>query len=93
VAAPLRSHTSRGDSVTRRQSSTCSRQDDVGRPLANSVSRNQRQIKNKVNSPASVTEVKSCLVLVPVIPATQEAEIWRTGVLSQPGQIVQETLS
>jgi hypothetical protein len=36
-----------------------------------------------------------CLVLVahPVILATQEAEIWRIEVQSQPGQIVQETLN
>jgi hypothetical protein len=30
---------------------------------------------------------------MPVIPATQEAEIRRIKVQSQPGQIVQETLS
>jgi hypothetical protein len=30
--------------------------------------------------------------LIPVIPATQEAEIRRIEVQSQPGQIVQETL-
>jgi hypothetical protein len=33
------------------------------------------------------------LWLTPVIPATQEAEIRRTAVQSQPGQIVQETQS
>jgi hypothetical protein len=32
-------------------------------------------------------------VLIPVIPATQEAEIRRIIALSQPGQIVCETLS
>jgi hypothetical protein len=31
--------------------------------------------------------------LTPVIPATQEAEIRRTVILSQPRQIVHETLS
>jgi hypothetical protein len=31
--------------------------------------------------------------LTPVIPATREADIRRTVVRSQPGQIVQETLS
>jgi hypothetical protein len=31
--------------------------------------------------------------LTPVIPATQEAEIRRIAVQSQPGQIVHETLS
>jgi hypothetical protein len=30
---------------------------------------------------------------MPVIPATQEADIRRTEVQSQPGKIVQETLS
>jgi hypothetical protein len=30
---------------------------------------------------------------MPVIPDTQEAEIWRIEVLSQPGQIVRKTLS
>jgi hypothetical protein len=30
---------------------------------------------------------------MPVIPATQEAEIWRIAVQSQPGQTVCETLS
>jgi hypothetical protein len=34
-----------------------------------------------------------CRWLVPIILATQEAEIRRITVQSQPGQIVQETLS
>jgi hypothetical protein len=34
-----------------------------------------------------------CQWLTPVILTTQDAEIRRTAVLSQPGQIVRETLS
>jgi hypothetical protein len=34
-----------------------------------------------------------CWRLTPIIPATQEAEIRRTEVQSQPGQIVRETQS
>jgi hypothetical protein len=47
--------------------------------------------------PFYLTEKKKmgagCWCLTPVILATQEAEIRRVEVQSQPGQIVQETLS
>jgi hypothetical protein len=46
---------------------------------------------SKTLSQKNIYEAR-CWWSMPVIPATQEAEIRRIAVQSQPGQIVQETL-